>query len=343
MMERKLELSWLNVLFCLSVILIHVLSDSLTTLDPTSWQYLVVLLTQILAKAAVPGFFFLSGIKLCLNPPTSYKRFYLKKLKTILVPYLIAVTVYYLIYVSLGWYPLDLSLLLKFMYNGRVGSHFYFIVCLVQFFLLAPLWMHCVKRFHPIIVLPTAILISRISEGNLNNIMYLLFPNMDFLGSDRIFTTYLGYFLTGCYIGHNYMKAQDLLHKNRFFIFGSFIFFTAISLVSFGMSTRLSIPGLNDYFYAYSFFCFLALFLLAQKLPKLPKPIALLDKISYHIFLYHMVVVVLYTTFVPATYNMGLDLLLRVLFVYLISISLCIIWHFALRKIRLTERIKKHE
>lgn len=334
MTNRKLELSWLNVLFCLLVILIHVLSNSVTTLDPTSWQYLVVMLTQTCAKAAVPGFFFLSGLKLCLNPPKNYKQYYLRKIKTILIPYLIAVTVYYLTYVKLGWYPFSMRLLLKFFYNGRVGSHFYFIVCLVQFILLAPLWITCVNRFHPVFVLPAAVLISIFSQKYLNDIVYLVFPTIDFLGSDRIFTTYFSFFISGCYIGHNYSQIQTIMQKNQRFIIGGFVGSTAILLLTFAMSTKVVIPGTTEILYFYEFFCILFLLLITQHFHKLPKIVNLLDQISYLIYLYHMIFVVLYTTFVPATSNMGLDLLLRALFIYIASISLCIIWHFGVLKIK---------
>lgn len=334
MKSRKSELSWLNVLFCLLVILIHVLSNSVTTLDPTSWQYLVVMLTQTCAKAAVPGFFFLSGLKLCLNPPSNYKQYYLRKLKTILIPYLVAVTVYYLTYVKLGWYPFRIGLLLKFFYNGRVGSHFYFIVCLVQFIILAPLWIGCVKKFHPVFVLPAAVLLSIFSQKYLNDIVYLAFPNVDFLGSDRIFTTYFSFFISGCYIGHSYPQAQAIMRQNQRVIIGGFAGSTAVLLLAFAMSTKIGIPGLNEMLYFYEFFCILFLLLMAQHFHTSPRIVRLLDQISYPIYLYHMIVVVLYTTFMPKTSNMGLDLLLRALVVYIVSISLCIIWHFGVSKIK---------
>lgn len=70
---RRPELSRLNVLFCLLVVFIHVASHPVSTLDPLSWQYALVLIPQRLAFVSVPGFFLLSGLKLTLprtSPPS---------------------------------------------------------------------------------------------------------------------------------------------------------------------------------------------------------------------------------------------------------------------------------
>ena len=47
MARRRLEeLSILNVLFCMLVVLIHVLSHAVGALDRTGWQYALVLIPQ---------------------------------------------------------------------------------------------------------------------------------------------------------------------------------------------------------------------------------------------------------------------------------------------------------
>jgi peptidoglycan/LPS O-acetylase OafA/YrhL len=93
MARRRLEeLSILNVLFCMLVVLIHVLSHAVGALDRTGWQYALVLIPQRLAFVSVPGFFFLSGLKLTLprGEESSLTAYYLGRVKRLLLPYLLA-------------------------------------------------------------------------------------------------------------------------------------------------------------------------------------------------------------------------------------------------------------
>ena len=48
---RKKELSLLNLLFCILVVLIHCLSQPVSVLDRSSWQYALVLCVQRLCRS----------------------------------------------------------------------------------------------------------------------------------------------------------------------------------------------------------------------------------------------------------------------------------------------------
>ena len=100
---RKKELSLLNLLFCILVVLIHCLSQPVSVLDRSSWQYALVLCVQRLAFVSVPGFFFLSGLKLTLfaDRHRSLMKYWLGRVRTILLPYILAVAIYYLYFLSL--------------------------------------------------------------------------------------------------------------------------------------------------------------------------------------------------------------------------------------------------
>ena len=89
MARRRLEeLSVLNVILCLLVILIHVLSHAVVSLEKTSWQYALVIVPQRLAFVSVPGFFYLSGVKLTLprERPLPLRDYYLGRIKNIYLP-----------------------------------------------------------------------------------------------------------------------------------------------------------------------------------------------------------------------------------------------------------------
>jgi len=66
-MIKKAELSFLNILFCALVILIHVLSEPITHLEKESLAYAVVFFPWRLSAFVVQGFVFLAGVKMALG------------------------------------------------------------------------------------------------------------------------------------------------------------------------------------------------------------------------------------------------------------------------------------
>ena len=69
-MQRKNELSSMNIVFCLLVIFIHVSSAPVTGLSKESWQYAVFFVPWRLSAFVVQGFIFLSGLKMFLKEDT---------------------------------------------------------------------------------------------------------------------------------------------------------------------------------------------------------------------------------------------------------------------------------
>ena len=67
MTKRRIELSLLNVLFCLIVIMIHILSYPVSQLDVGTAEYTAVMLLWRLMSFVVQGFVLLSGLKMFLT------------------------------------------------------------------------------------------------------------------------------------------------------------------------------------------------------------------------------------------------------------------------------------
>lgn len=110
--KRREELTTLNLLFCLMVLWSHCSGHPITVLDHSSWQYGLMISLQRLTFVSVSGFFFLSGVKLTLNsasaPPPPLGRYWAKRWKGIFLPYLLAVAVYYVYFVSHGYFSFSL-------------------------------------------------------------------------------------------------------------------------------------------------------------------------------------------------------------------------------------------
>ena len=340
---RLSELSRLNVLFCLLVVIVHVAPHSVSVLDKSSWQYLAVQVPQKLAFVSMFGFFFLSGLKTFLpgDGPVPLAAYYRKRARTILLPYLIAVCVYYAAIVSLGWEQFDPTRLLRYCLVGDLSSHFYFVIALVQFILLLPLWRRVVERYDPALVLPFALLITLLSTRYLDSFLSPFFPGFYFPYSDRVFSTYLVYYLAGCFAGREYGKFLAFLERNRRLIrvlFGCFTLAAAV-LTALHFSGRAQVGYLEEVYLGYQLCGVLFLFDLAaaRRDKPLPGPVKAIDRVSYLIYLYHCLVLLAVQGLLDrlGVTKVSLLFVLRGIVTYGVTISACLLWRL------LAERIKK--
>lgn len=186
---RKKELSLLNLLFCILVVLIHCLSQPVSVLDRSSWQYALVLCVQRLAFVSVPGFFFLSGLKLTLfaDRHRSLMKYWLGRVRTILLPYILAVAIYYLYFWTHHYFPFSLADFGGYLVRGDLSSHFYFVVTLVQFIVLTPLFLWLARRFDPVVLLPFALGLTWLGSLYLQAILTSAAPDVTFPYGDRVF------------------------------------------------------------------------------------------------------------------------------------------------------------
>lgn len=331
--RRRPELSRLNVLFCLLVVFIHTASHPVSVLDKLSWQYALVLIPQRLAFVAVPGFFLLSGVKLTLprTRPQTLAAYWKGRARNILLPYLLAAAIYYLTFIKLGWFPFSLGDFARYLVTGSLSAPFYFLIALFQFILLAPLFQWLAQRWSPVLLLPFALGLTWISSMNLNAVLQLFVPSAAFPYADRVFTSYLFYYLAGCCIGVRYQDFLDLLADNRGLITALFAFFACadggISLLAF--SGRRGAPYLELVHTLYIISAILFLYTLAARTASpLPRWAAAIDRASFLVYLYHCLVITLFNDF-AARFGMGrvsVLFVLRVLMVYSVTIGGAVLW-----------------
>lgn len=158
----KSEISVLNVLFCLMVIFIHITSYTIAALDAASPTVKVLHAFWRLCSCAVYGFIFLSGVKLFLKEDKDFslKKFYVSRLKKIVLPYVVAVIFYYLFEISRGYYEFSFKELGFFLLSGKIECHLYFVVIIIQFYLLMPLWQKLVSLKNKPLLLTGAFLLN---------------------------------------------------------------------------------------------------------------------------------------------------------------------------------------
>ena len=133
-MARRPELSYMNALACLAVILIHVLSLGITNLTPGTWQSTAVYLPWRLAAFVVPMFLYTGAVKMSMQfsdaPLTvrDYLRYCLRRIRKIYLPYVLWVVIYYLAFLVIHYVRGDLGEFLSYLLIGNLSSPFYYIV-----------------------------------------------------------------------------------------------------------------------------------------------------------------------------------------------------------------------
>ena len=228
--KRYFEISALGVFLCVLVVFIHVASAPLNALDSKSWQYVAIMIPRRGFAFVVQGFIFLSGLKLFLseNKTFSYGKYLLKRFKHIILPYIIWVVIYYVYFAYYRrYFPFRIKDLLAYIYTGDLVSPFYYIIIIAQFYLLAPLWRRIIAAANPVILTAFSVMITVISWKYLPGVISALFPGSAFAYSDRVFTSYLIFWIAGCFAGRQYERFKKILHENRTLIRAGFV----ISLV----------------------------------------------------------------------------------------------------------------
>mgnify|MGYP004442967359 FL=1 len=135
----------------LGVIAIHIGSFAGNTNNFTLYMLL-----EILSRYSIPAFFFISGYGLFVTDKNfltggslDYKSFLLKRFKAVLVPYIVwslLYQAYFYLYSPPGWIIFDLKYLSFILWFGTGCYHLYFMVVLLWFYALYPLWRVLLRK-----------------------------------------------------------------------------------------------------------------------------------------------------------------------------------------------------
>ena len=344
--KRRPEISVLNTLFCLAVILLHCLSEPVSGLDRTSGLFAVAFIPWKLACVAVYGFIFLSGLKLFLPGRTwnGTADFYRRRLRTILLPYLLAVTVYILFNRLFGT-EYTVKKLLYCYGLGTAGPHFYFVVTILQFYLLMPLWRKMIKKAESWIAVPTAILIMIVWQATAWLILQQIDPDGQLYWQDRFFMSYIGVWVCGCYAGSRYDRFLEGVRRGKKGILVLFLLLAALNTWTAWLTASKAVwfsagEAVNQ---MYILSAILAAFAAAAG-PAGTRAAACgllrrVDAASYNIYLYHMLVLLAANAVCNHLGIIGYlpRFVLRLAAVLLITVPICVLWNIG--KERMTDRL----
>lgn len=202
MVEKREKLTYLELLrgmAILAVLAIHTTSSAVAKLSMDSSLYPLYHIINAASHFAVPAFLFLSALLLFYHYDGDVKQnwliFFRKRLKTIVIPYLLWSFIYSAIVMYAQHSTLEAGLhrFVKGLPVGGSYAHLYFIIIIAQFYLLFPLF-HLLFRIrfvknHPLLcgaLAQTAFYLLNYYELQMNKIG-------TFIGS------YLLYFFLGAY------------------------------------------------------------------------------------------------------------------------------------------------
>ena len=155
--ERIPQLDIFRAIAIFAVLAIHATSRTLEETLNTSMFHPFLFINKI-SQFAVPSFVFLSGLVLFYNYiDRSFSRktlasFYSRRLIYIIVPYFMFSLLYFILKLTVGhsWGspPAELaSKFGKYLWTGTAYTHLYYVIIIIQFYVLFPLLLWCCKKY----------------------------------------------------------------------------------------------------------------------------------------------------------------------------------------------------
>ena len=151
---RLAAIEYIRGISMLGVVGIHIGAAYLgqhTTPDAIANPHIVALL-EIFTRFSVPIFFFISAFGLFYNLDLSqqfvYRDFLKRRYKAVVVPYVVW-SLFYIVHYCILWQdpgPLNPITILYDLFFGLANYQLYFMVLLIWFYLMMPMWVWAVKR-----------------------------------------------------------------------------------------------------------------------------------------------------------------------------------------------------
>lgn len=336
MQKKRRELDVCNVVFCILVILIHVLAEPVTQYRHDNILYALALGPWRLSAFVVQGFLFLAGVKMFLThkssgDPFSYQRFYFGRLRRVVIPYLCAALVFTAYLYWLGQAPHSLSAWLCEVLTGRLIGHFYFVPVICQFYLLVPLWRHMVYRGSAILSLLISLLTMLLCKLYLPDVLSLI-SGAEFTDNAVLCTTYLFYFVAGCYCGKYYEHFRVSLRTHARAVYTGWAICAIINWVFIVLNGRgiYYAPWLEMFHVLYCMYAILGSLSLADRYAarhrSSPAWMQAVNRQSYLIYLLHPLCIFFVNGIFGALglYSVSMRLVIRAAAVYFLSVFLAI-------------------
>ncbi|MFC9708102.1 acyltransferase [Paenibacillus sp. NPDC056933] len=239
--ERIAEIESLRGIAFAAVVLQHSIAHYSLVPEAGLQDGVLFAILLMLSKFAVPLFIFITGMVLFYNTGDKlhYGRFMQKRLTDVIVPYIIWSLIYFTLsprgWNGFSWGNIpDLGLKLI---TGKTTSHFWYIIMLIQFYLLFPLFLRAIRyvynryeaRGRMIALLISGVVylvladqlrnIAKVMEGLNIPVLTDVFTTY----ADRNFLYFFFYFVLGAAAGLSVQRWNEWIHRLRWVYWSVFI------------------------------------------------------------------------------------------------------------------------
>ena len=284
--DKLYELDYIRFIACFAVMIVHITATGVTGYIHGSLPHIVMLSINRSLKFTTPIFIFLSGVTSFYSyrkKEFKYIPFIIRRLEKVLVAYLLWCIVYYAAYMKLGFYSFDISFFTKNVLLGTMSYHLYFVIIIVQMYIVGPIFYKLLKDSnHKITILIISAIITALCAE------YIRFEN-----SDRLFLKYMFFYMLGIFVTLEYDKYISWINKHKVFIIVGYVVFSAVY-------TLVSYYDLSVNIFAWFVFSTFSVFfvyyigLIAKKaFIKIYSFIKLFGQSSYYIYLMHPLILTL--------------------------------------------------
>jgi peptidoglycan/LPS O-acetylase OafA/YrhL len=306
---KLIELDLVRAFAILAVLVIHGTSEATVELPIGSDSQALYLAVNKFSNFAVPLFIFLSGLVLFYRYIDDWSgkqavNFYLKRVKQILFPYLLWSVFYYLynqwIYdpVNLHW---DWSEFLDLLPWADASYHLYFMVIIVQFYLIFPLLVWLCRAWKGF--MSSLIVIGIVVQAIFYSYDRWVEP-LDHTAS--LCVTYFSLFTLGGYIGVHYQAFTIWIQKHIRWVLPLSVVLglSYMSMFLLEQSSNLRFSGIwfMLIFNLYPMFAAMSFIWIGRKLlkhsPLISKALLSLGAVSFGIYLMHPAVLTYWRTHV---------------------------------------------
>ncbi|WP_101912139.1 acyltransferase [Megasphaera vaginalis (ex Bordigoni et al. 2020)] len=350
------SINYMRGICMLGVIAIHV--GSVALLNPTPNLALVGVL-EILSRFSVPAFFFLSAFGMFysqpLHEPFHYMAYLRRRLRTVFVPY-VTWSLFYLAFTAVlshNWQAFAVANLTKTFFYGLAMYHIYFLVILLWFYLLMPLWRRLLHLMEHGALLSFIILFAANVLFNFYS-SYIWTLNTDNPFLQDAFTYRLNYmvfhylfiFMFGAYTAEHFEVVTAWLSRHSKLVIAFQLIASAAMLAAYcGVMTVLGYDALSAVFTVhqlspcgmiYTVSTLLFLLWLWECRPVSPathRIFSLLGNYSYPIYLVHPVFLSICTGF-AARYGITLRAI-YIIIIYCLVTAAASLWSVAISRLSL--------
>ncbi len=281
--QRREELSVFNAVCILAVVLINALSGMETEIS-SQWGKAVFYIAQNVFAFLCEAFVFLSGLRLLFNryDKMTIDTFYVNRAVIVILPYTIFACIYYLCIALLRIRAVAAKDFMMFYIKGEMAPGMYFILILVQIYLIMPVLVRLLKSNMSRVTLWSSLGVSLAAT-----VLSVKYPILN-----RFCPQYLFFFCMGALAGTYYKDFKHFIRTKKALI--TILFLTSL-LVFEGISYFSNAYIFRICLFGYSICAILFLFMIGTTVSDRYYirnfPIKQVDKSAYFMFLTHGLII----------------------------------------------------